>query len=291
MTAKPKRSQLKSALAKAVEAGDESRIREIAALDPTLINAGNSHGNTPLLAAVGGQSIETTRLLLELGADPRQANHGGGGPLDGAALSGGREIAELLIAHGAKATALHAAGIGDLERLGGFVEADDRSLGLHTIGGRRTFSPLHAAVMAGQTPVAEWLIARGAEVGCRNHNGHTPLALITDCTAGTRPALAALLLTNGADPNALAGHFGGTILHEAVKARDRELARTLLHHGADPNPRDMAGKTPLHQAVAGNAKEIVVLLLEYQPDLRIETRKHVQQRGGETALDYARNRN
>jgi ankyrin repeat protein len=56
--------------------------------------------------------------------------------------------------------------------------------------------------------------------------------------------VAALLLDNGADPNAFA--TGYTALHAAVLRSDVPLVKTLLAHGADPDMRMVRG-TPLRR--------------------------------------------
>ena len=291
MAIKRNRNQLKRALLEAIDEGDANAVCQLLADDPSLLEAGNAHGNTPLLRAIDGGRLEMVACLLDLGAEPNRANHGGSSPLDSAAFGGLRDIAERLIDAGAEVNPLHAAGMGDLARLEACLRADRQALAPRTVGGRQVFAPLHVAVMAGQVEAVEWLLANGGDVEARSHNGHSPLALVAVCPdADNRAALAALLLSHGADPNAAAGHHWGRVLHEAIKIRDLGLVRQLLDRGADPNAQDASGKTAVHEAVAQNANAIVALLLDHAPDLTIETRKHVQQRGGETALDYARNR-
>jgi ankyrin repeat protein len=63
--------------------------------------------------------------------------------------------------------------------------------------------------------------------------------------------MATLLLDRGADPNAT-NWDQVTPLHQAVRARNLEVARVLLERGADPNARDkIRGSTPLRRAVSG----------------------------------------
>src|SRR5690349_4158644 len=59
--------------------------------------------------------------------------------------------------------------------------------------------------------------------------------------------LAELLLGYGADVNA--GGGSNTALHGAAYFNQAETARWLLEHGADVNPLDYEGKTPLARAV------------------------------------------
>jgi ankyrin repeat protein len=55
----------------------------------------------PLHAAVARRAAPIVRMLLDRGADPRKAQHGGVTPLHGAAAQGDEAIVELLLARGA----------------------------------------------------------------------------------------------------------------------------------------------------------------------------------------------
>ncbi|PHH72198.1 hypothetical protein CDD82_6124 [Ophiocordyceps australis] len=60
------------------------------------------------------------------------------------------------------------------------------------------------------------------------------------------PRLKTLLDINSPDfvSDAATLHTGGTLLHEAARARDTNLVQVLLLHGADPFRRDRKGKLP-----------------------------------------------
>ncbi len=61
----------------------------------------NPMQNTPLHAAIAGNSLTVTRELLEHGAEVNASQHGGWTPLHGAAQAGNAELVQLLIAAGA----------------------------------------------------------------------------------------------------------------------------------------------------------------------------------------------
>nr|XP_021518724.1 neurogenic locus notch homolog protein 4 isoform X1 [Meriones unguiculatus] len=69
------------------------------------------------------------------------------------------------------------------------------------------------------------------------------------------------LLDTGACPQARTVGTGETPLHLAARFSRPTAARRLLEAGANPNQPDRAGRTPLHTAVAADAREVCQLLL------------------------------
>ena len=268
----------------AIEDLDYARVRAIAEVDSSIVNARNAHWNVPLNHAISSDELEMVELMIELGADPHHANHGGHSMLDSAALSGRREIAHYLISLGVRPTVHHLAAIGDLHALERLLERTPALLGSSPAGGRWMMSALHAAASATNLESVCFLLSAGAEVDCQDHNGHTPLALAVEQSSDARIAVVETLIAHGADPTARAGQNGGTALHRAVVCGDARLAEVLLSNGASPNARDFSGKTPLHQAVTKNQK-LVRLVLARTPDLGVRSRERA---GHETALEYAR---
>jgi ankyrin repeat protein len=93
--------------------------------------------------------VAVASALLAHKAEVDSRDDDGMTPLLVAALSGHREMAALLLDHGAD------------------VEARDAAGGA---------TPLYQAAAWGRTAVIELLIARGADVNARNRAGKTPLA-------------------------------------------------------------------------------------------------------------------
>ena len=269
-TAPLTRRALRRELINAINALDLPRVTEIVTSDPSIVNAPNSHRNVPLTEAISTGRLDLVKVLIEHGADPHHRNHGGSGLLDIAAFSGRPEIAKHLVSLGAEANVHHAAAIGDITLLKRLLTKDPSIVG-----------PLHAAARAGQVGSVEYLLSIGASVHATHHFGHTPLAKVAECRVPeVRLQIARLLLSHGADPDSLAGHHGGTVLHRAIMAGDDTLAQLLLENGADPNRQDFSGKSALHHAVEKNRK-LVELVLNYSPDLSVASRS------GETPLTYA----
>lgn len=110
---------------------------------------------------------------------------------------------------------------------------------------------LHMAAAAWQLPVAELLIARGADCRARNRRGAEPLHYAADTNRSNPPAQAAMieyLVSIGADPNAT-DNDGVTPLHRAVRTRSLAAVRALLDGGANAHRKNKSGSTPLYLAM------------------------------------------
>jgi hypothetical protein len=111
------------------------------------------------------RSLEAVRALVD--ETPLLVNAcwdwGGGDfetPLEAAAHTGRREIAEFLLARGARPSLFAAAMLGQLELVRAFLALDPKA---HEIPGPHGFTLLHCAKQGGADaqPVVDWLLAQG----------------------------------------------------------------------------------------------------------------------------------
>jgi len=106
---------------------------------------------------------------------------------------------------------------------------------------------LHMAAAAFQQPIAELLVAHGADVHGVNRLGATPLHYAADTNhwgPGAQARTIEYLLSVGANPNAT-DRRGVTPLHRAVRTRSAAAVKALLAGGANPRKRNGNGSTPL----------------------------------------------
>jgi hypothetical protein len=106
---------------------------------------------------------------------------------------------------------------------------------------------LHMAAAAFRRPVAELLIAHGADCRARNRRGAEPLHYAADANHWDPDAQAetvAYLISVGADPNAV-DRSSVAPLHRAVRTRSLPAVRALLDGGANPRQPNKAGSLPL----------------------------------------------
>ena len=70
-------------------------------------------------------------------------------------------------------------------------------------------------------------------------------------------------LADGADVNAKDKFYGGTSLHHAAKAGQKEIIELLIANGADVNAKDNFGSTPLEFAIRTDHPETADLLRKH----------------------------
>ena len=136
---------------------------------------------------------------------------------------------------------------------GGATRKDATTFFLDEIGHYlyRGDTALHIAAAACRRPVAELLVARGADCRAKNRRGAEPLHYAADASRSSPDAQAetiAYLVSCGADP-AAEDESGVAPLHRAVRTRSLAAVRALVEAGADPKQPNGNGSTPLHLAV------------------------------------------
>lgn len=112
-------------------------------------------------------------------------------------------------------------------------------------------TPLHMAAAGSRRAIAELLLANGADCRARNRRGAEPLHYAADANPrdpAAQTETIAYLISAGADPNAV-NASGVAPLHRAVRTRSLAAVRALLDGGANPRQRNNSGSMPLHLAV------------------------------------------
>jgi ankyrin repeat protein len=87
-------------------------------------------------------------------------------------------------------------------------------------------------------------------------------------------AMVQSLLAAGANPSAECG--GDNVLTLAISAGHTDIARELVHAGADIRMRNKAGMTPMQCAAKGKHREIVALLLARTKELKEKSSRESQ---------------
>jgi len=215
-----------------------------------------------LLAAAENGNAEGVEQALAMGVDvnapaiirDREQKQFVGSPLIGAAMNGQLATVTTLMSRGAnvdasdslKRTALfHAAkqGYGDVATML-LRQGADPNLSPDSKG------PLYFAVEAGNGPLAELMLERGAQADAKAD----PPLLVAASIGHTK--IAELLIDKGASFNAVDAQ-GNTALHIAAENGHQYIVKLLLRKQADVTIRNQFGETALERAIAGQYKAII----------------------------------
>src|SRR5215831_5015029 len=288
-----------------VNRGDEAALGRMLATQPGLVNARHPDGTTPLLAAADHNKPGVITLLLDRGGDPGSIyEHSAHTPLSWALTAGSFDAAAALVRGGVEPDLFCTAGLGDVQAIESFFDADGRlEDGASTTGSSR-YAPDGSRLPCPPASPRE-IIADALYIACRNGREEAVRALLSHEPDLTFRAFA-----------------GGTALHWAYFGGSRAAVEALLRAGADPTQRDDAvgctprafgiswpahvgwvtkvkqrladdptlvdimdgGHTPLHLAASAGQLGVVKVLLEAGANASL------RDTGGQTALDLARAR-
>jgi ankyrin repeat protein/peroxiredoxin len=123
-----------------------------------------------------------------------------------------------------------------------------------------TIDELNKAARSGNLKTVQSLIAAGVPVNARNSLGGTPLH--DAAWAGERD-VAAFLIQAGADVNSKHAEGGSTPLHYAVLTNHPDVVEVLLDHHADVKAPYKSRQTALHLAAARGYGRIATLLIAH----------------------------
>ena len=303
-------SEIDAGTLKLAANGDVEAVKRLVARDPgVVIKTSAGHNRSLLWEAARGGHRELVEFLVRRGADVNAPGRYRNetlvlvSPYVLAKTRGYEELAEYFLAQGAAIDIWSSAYLGDLDQVRELLEEQPQLLNAeHSADRPWRVTPLHYAIAGGRREAAEFLIAKGADLGQRGrwllgfalHHGRDDLArLLLDhgLPAADIPVsgrmlvdhreIAELLLARGAsvnmggqnaNPAYSGGQMGGgwpPIVYESRgdKGNHPERIRALLEHGADPNATGPRKITALHAAAKAGFHEVINVLAESGADL------------------------
>jgi ankyrin repeat protein len=279
----------------AVEANDRGRLADLLDRFPDLVAQRGTNGNDLLGMA---DDLEIVGLLLDRGADPNRGNDYGWTKLHQAGYANRRDLAELMLAAGAR-TDLFARGDGGTPLVAALFEGHRE---VAELLGREPVN-LRVAAGLGDVELIRELAGTpraGAHRGFYRPHGGFPAWEPSDDSqevldealvwAAKSDRVEALPVLVGLGARVDADPYRGTALTwAAVNGRVRSI-RKLVELGADPDKRGTfggpshgEGVTALHLAAQAGRREAVIALLELGADPLILDQLH-----GGSALGWAR---
>ncbi|MGD0015899.1 MAG: ankyrin repeat domain-containing protein, partial [Verrucomicrobiia bacterium] len=251
-----------------IDAARDGHLDEIKALihDGAKVDARNEHFSTPLILAASTGAVEIVQTLLKAGADVNATNSSGSSALMEAAWAGDVPLVRILLNAKAQVnlkddvgrTALHfAAREGKIEIMELLLAAgaDPSAQDSRLFG-----TPLHHAVIGGNTDAVRCLLRHGCSVNMRDNYGATPLhSAAIGQNADTN--MVKTLLEAGADIDAPTATEGETpLMWAAVFSQQIAALQFLIQSHADVNKTDNQGWTALMLAKSAEKDEAVKIL-------------------------------
>ena len=263
-----------TALTKAVSKG-VAMARAV--IVPENVQSRDSSGRTPLhIAAQERAAADIIEYILGLGADVNARDKGGNTALHTAVANNSQQIGELLLDAGADVFTPNVSGDSVLRialtRQGGREGWLLNSTVARSFDGAGN-TPLHLAAEWNLVNVVPLIIEKGGDINARNFNGETPLF---NAVKANSPEMIAELLSPSRNPAAdinARNFLGNSALFSAVMWQSRSSASTLIDVDARSNGRqlinakNLAGKTPLHEAARIGDRDFLALLLRSGADV------------------------
>lgn len=202
------------------------------------IDSTNNNGETPLSTAVRRGDVEIAKLLISRGADVNKADNNEATPLN--IVAGFRFPSGNILPYRFTSSDNHYASVEMLDLLLDAKADVDKA-------DKNGNAPLHYAVRLDEelaVPIAERLLACGADVNARNNAGRTPLATLSRVAKNNKNVFK-LLFKSGADAN-IPDNDGKTPVYFMAGQLYLAGVKLLQKYGADVNFRMNNGDGLLH---------------------------------------------
>lgn len=259
-------------LVNATKAGDQKAV--IALLKEKVdVNASQPGGATPLAWAAEHDNAELAQLLLAAGAKPDIANDYGESPLTLACANGDGPLVQKLLDAGANAKAARLNGETALMICAGNGNTDAvqrllaKGAEVAAVDQSKGQNALMWAAAEGRSGVVKALAQHGADVNAASKGNFTPLMFAS--AKGDAETIKALVAA-GADVNKALPDGNNPILI-ASNLKQPAAVAALLDSGAKPTIADKQGTTPLHSAAQAGDPELVKQLIAKGADPNAKT--------------------
>jgi ankyrin repeat protein len=232
------------------------------------VNAPGTDGSPALHWLIRSGDVETTKLVIAAGANPKLANRLGVTPLALAAAEGNADMMRVLLGAGADANELDIAGDTMLMAASraGSIEAVtlllDRGAVVDAREKNTQSTALMVAVRENEPAIVKLLIERGADVRARTRPGGEPRWVLPNSVPGFGHGVG--IVRGGLPPRGSRAPITGAMTPLLYAARDGrlEIAQLLVAAGANLEEADPNAITPLISAITNNHPAVARFLID-----------------------------
>ena len=243
-------------------------------VDASVVNAFGYDGTPALHWVVLVDDIETAKLLLAAGADPKLANRLGVTPLGIASTNGNADMIRILIKAGADANAPDSVGepplwaavrSGSLDAVKALADAN-ASLAFKDSAQQTT---LMLAIREDRPNIVKYLVEKGLDVNAKTRTGQTPAWVLPNSVPGFGHGVG--IVRGGLPERGSRYLIPGGLSPLLYAARDgrTESAKILVAAGADLKETDPNGITPLLMSITNNHMETAQFLIDKGSDIHV----------------------
>ena len=235
----------------------------------------DSPGDTALEVAVanGDKDLAVVSLLVSAGAKLNTVDKQHYTPLEWAVDHRDLNMVRILVVHGADVNN----GGGTIPPLTLAAEMENFDVVRYLVKAHANVDPQNAmppllgAIVgngdkADKAQIVQYLLRHGANVNGADNLNNKPLCVVV---RRGDSKIASLLLSAGADVNAVSGSLGCVPLVDAARVGDLDMVQLLVKHAAKVNGKDSKGATALFWAAANDHVDVARYLIKHGAEVNV----------------------
>ena len=251
----------------AAKAGDLTRVRELIAADPTIVNLRDDTQKTPLHIAAENGHLDIVQIFICGGVDLNAVDENKNTPLHLAAAGGHSSIVQQLVNAGASVYVQNKEGVDPLvvAVANGYKDIVQALLDAHALDNVQDpcTHPLEMRCLRALLAAVYFKMRCAQALVVAVCNGRSEILLLLLTKVTDIKALDKIIAEKDDDPDYSDAfdNEGLTLIHFATYCGHKEIVQTLINAYVDLEAQDMRKQTALHYAAQHGNSEIAQILI------------------------------